>query len=110
MEHLNAVHLRGIIGNANVQKIGETEMIRFSVATEFVYRMNAKETICETYWFQCVAFKSDKIPEFDSFLKGATAEVKGRLRTYRFTDSNGVERQMVEVLASEVSIADEAHQ
>ena len=33
MEQLNSVILRGIIGNARIQNIGETQMARFSLAT-----------------------------------------------------------------------------
>ena len=71
MEQLNSVTLRGIIGNARIQNIGDTEMARFSVATDH-------------------AFKSDRMPDFTALVKGAGVEVKGRLRNNRFTDSNGV--------------------
>lgn len=104
MEHLNSVHLRGIVGVARVQQIGDTELCRFSLATEFVYRMTKDETICETSWFQCTAFKSDKMPDFATILKAATVEVKGRLRNNRYTDSNGMERTITEVIASEVKV------
>jgi hypothetical protein len=33
--------------------------------------------------------------------------VKGRLRNYRFTDANGAERMMMEVLASEITVLGE---
>ena len=85
MEQLNSVILRGIIGNARIQNIGDTEMARFSVATDH-------------------AFKNDKMPDFSTLVKGAGVEVKGRLRNNRYTDSNGVERTMTEILASQVSV------
>ena len=85
MEQLNSVTLRGIIGNARIQTIGDTEMARFSVATDH-------------------AFKSDRMPDFSALVKGAGVEVKRRLRNNRFTDSNGVERTITEILASQVSV------
>ncbi len=41
-------------------------------------------------------------------MKGAGVEVKGRLRNYRFTDASGAERTMMEVLAREVTVLEEA--
>ncbi|NLW36855.1 MAG: single-stranded DNA-binding protein [Syntrophorhabdus aromaticivorans] len=104
MEQLNSVTLRGIIGNARIQNIGDTEMARFSVATDHIFKNRSGEVVCETTWHQCTAFKSEKMPDFSSLVKGAGVEVKGRLRNNRFTDSNGVERTVTEILASQVSV------
>ena len=104
MEQLNSVTLRGIIGNARIQTIGDTEMARFSVATDHIFKNRSGEVVCETTWHQCTAFKSEKMPDFSSLVKGAGVEVKGRLRNNRFTDSNGVERTITEILASQVSV------
>ena len=104
MEQLNSVTLRGIIGNARIQTIGDTEMARFSVATDHIFKNRSGEVVCETTWHQCTAFKSEKMPDFSSLVKGAGVEVKGRLRNNRFTDSNGVERTVTEILASQVSV------
>ena len=104
MEQLNSVILRGIIGNARIQNIGDTEMARFSVATDHNFKNRSGEVVCETTWHQCTAFKSEKMPDFSSLVKGAGVEVKGRLRNNRFTDSNGVERTITEILASQVSV------
>ena len=38
MKQLNSVILRGIIGNARIQNIGDTQMARFSVATDHAYK------------------------------------------------------------------------
>ena len=104
MEQLNSVTLRGIIGNARIQNIGDTEMARFSVATDHIFKNRSGEVVCETTWHQCTAFKSEKMPDFSSLVKGAGVEVKGRLRNNRFTDSNGVEMTVTEILASQVSV------
>lgn len=47
------------------------------------------------------------MPDFTTIAKGAGIEVKGRLRNYRFTDANGAERTMMEVLASEITVLGE---
>ena len=104
MEQLNSVILSGIIGNARIQNIGDTEMARFSVANDHIFKNRSGEVVCETTWHQCTAFKSEKMPDFSSLVKGAGVEVKGRLRNNRITDSNGVERTITEILASQVSV------
>ena len=108
MEMLNQVHVRGIVGNARIQKIGDTEMVRFSVATDHAYTNRNGEKVVEVTWFNCSAFKSDRMPDFSTVVKGAGVEVKGRLRNYRYTDANGVERMMMEVLVSELTVLGEA--
>ena len=104
MEQLNSVTLRGIIGNARIQNIGDTEMARFSVATDHAFKNRSGEAVIETTWHQVTAFKSDKMPDFSTLVRGAGVEVKGRLRNNRYTDSNGVERSVTEILASQVSV------
>lgn len=47
MEMLNQVHVRGIVGNARVQKIGDTKMVRFSVATDHAYTNRSGEKVVE---------------------------------------------------------------
>ena len=104
MEQLNSVILRGIIGNARIQNIGDTQMVRFSVATDHAYKNRSGEAVIEVTWHQVTAFKNDKMPDFSALVKGAGVEVRGRLRNNRYTDSNGVERTMTEILASQVSV------
>ena len=104
MEHLNSVILRGIIENARIQNIGDTQMTRFSVATKHAYKSRLGEAVIETTWHQVTAFKSDNMPDFTALVKGACVEVRGRLRNNRYTDSNGVERIITEIVASQVSV------
>ena len=48
MEQLNSVILRGIIGNARIQNIGDTQMARFSVATDHAFKNRSGEAVIET--------------------------------------------------------------
>lgn len=43
-------------------------------------------------------------PEADRIAKGCEVNVKGRLKTFRFTDASGAERVCYEVVARELSI------
>ena len=59
MEMLNQVHVRGIVGNARVQKIGDTELVRFSVATDHAYTNRHGEKVVEvTCYPKTIVIKS----------------------------------------------------
>ena len=105
MEQLNKVQLRGIVGNATIRNIGETQMIRFSVATDHAYNSNGDDMVVETTWHQVTAFKNDKMPDFSAIVRGVGVEVNGRLRNQRYTDSNGIERTTTEIFANNISLA-----
>ena len=45
MEQLNRIELRGIVGNARIQNIGDTEMARFSVATDHAFKNRSGEAV-----------------------------------------------------------------
>jgi len=104
MEQLNQVIIRGIVGNARVQTIGDTEMVRFSVATDRAFKNRSGEVVCETTWHSVTAFKNDRMPDFATIVRGAGVEVKGRLRNQRYVDSNGNDRTTTEILANEVAV------
>ena len=77
---------------------------RFFPTGSDAYKNRSGEAVIEVTWHQVTAFKNDKMPDFSTLVKGAGVEVKGRLRNNRYTDSNGVERTMTEILASQVSV------
>ena len=108
-QQLNSVILRGIIGNAHIQNIGDTQMVRFSVATDYAFKNRSGEAVIETTWHNVTAFKNGKMPDFSSIVKGAGVEVKGRLRNNRYTDVSGAERTCTEILASEICIIGGTH-
>lgn len=108
MEQLNKVELRGIVGNARVQSIGDTEMVRFSVATDYAFSDKAGNNIIETTWHQVTAFKGDRMPDFSKLARGAKVEVEGRLRNNKYMAPDGEERTSVDILASRINLLEEA--
>ena len=104
MEQLNQVTLRGFVGSVRVNGIGDTEIARFSVGTEYAYGNNGGDFVIETTWTNVVAFKGKGMPDFSAIVKGASVEVSGRLRNNRFIDSNGAERTVTEVMANRIAI------
>ena len=104
MNQLNQVIIRGIIGNARIQNISGTDMARFSVATDYVFKNRSGETAIETTWHQVTAFKTDNMPDFSALVKGAGVEVEGRIRNQRYMRADGFEYMTSEILAQKIKI------
>ena len=104
MEQINQVIIRGIIGSARTQNIGDTEMVRFSVATDYVSRTSTGQVTIETTWHRVTAFYNDRMPDFYSLTGGVKVEVKGRLRNTRYVTPAGTEQTINEILASDITV------
>lgn len=60
--------------------------------------------VIDTTWFRIIAWESDTIKNLDQLQKGATVHVIGRVRMQRYAASDGTERSVFEVIASEVEL------
>ena len=107
MDFLNKIEIRGIVGNSNIQKIGDTRLCRFSVVTELAYKGNDGTNIIECTWFSVSATQGKDIQDLDAITRGAIVHVIGRLKCNRYTDGNGVDRVMYEIVARKVDIMKE---
>ncbi len=107
MEQLNRIELRGNVGNIKVQTVGNNEVARFSLATNYVFKGRDGNAVIETTWHNVSAWSGRGMPDFAKIGKGTPLYVCGRLRTQRFTGSDGMERQVYEVVASRVELVDE---
>lgn len=106
MEQLNRIELRGNVGNIRISEVGESKVARFSVATNFIYKGKDNEGVVETTWHNVVAWSGKGMPDFTAITKGAPVYVTGRIRTSRFTGSDGTEKTVYEVVASKIEVLD----
>ena len=105
MEQLNRIELRGNVGNNKVQIVGESQVARFSLATNYLFKGKDGNGVVETTWHNVVAWSGKGMPDnLDKIEKGAAVHVIGRLRQQRFTGQDGIERTIYEVLAKTVEI------
>ena len=100
MEMLNRIELRGVVGSARTMKVSESEVTRFSVATDYFYKNKEGEAVVETTWHSVMAWDKG----LSELKRGDKVEVVGRIRNTRYTDSEGMERTSTEVVASEVKV------
>ena len=97
---LNRVELRGVVGSARTMKVSESELTRFSVATDYFFKNKDGEAVVETTWHSVMAWDKG----LSELKRGDKVEVVGRIRNTRYTDSEGMERTSTEVVASEVKV------
>ncbi len=104
MEHLNKVELRGIVGYVRSHIVNGKISVDFTLATEYRYRDKAGIGIIDVTWHRVCAFESEKCQHLDRITSGCNLHVLGRLRSRRYIDNDGNERQSVDIVASEVHI------
>ena len=106
MEFINRIELKGIVGASAVNKVGDSKVCRFSLATEYAYMGSDGTQIVETCWFQVTGWEGKDVPDLDSISRGSAVHVLGRLKCYRYTDAQGNDRTMFEVIARQVRVMD----
>ncbi|HET8851913.1 MAG TPA: single-stranded DNA-binding protein [Ktedonobacteraceae bacterium] len=101
---LNKIMLIGNLGRdpeLNVTGNG-TPFAKFSLAVSRTYKSNTGERREETEWFNIIAWQHTAEFSHTYLHKGSKVYVEGRLTQRKYTDKNGVERTMVEVVANDV--------
>src|SRR3954452_4497672 len=105
---LNKVMIIGNLGRDPEMKYTASgkAITTFSVAVGRVSRTPDGQNTEETEWFRIVAW--DKLAETcNQYLhKGSKVYIDGRLQTRKWTDANGVEQKMVEIIANEMMMLD----
>ena len=104
MEKLNKIELAGIVGRSNITPVGNTQVARFSLATNYSYSGNNGEIVIDTTWFSVIAWAGEKMPDLDKIQKGSKVHLVGRVRMQRYVDANGCERYLFEIVAQELEI------
>ena len=107
MDHINRIELKGRVGTVRSNTFNDNRVINFSLVTDFLYRTRSGEPISEATWFNIVAWEGRDIKELEKVEKGASVHLTGRLRTTKYTNSEGVEKQFYEVLATKLRVIDE---
>lgn len=106
MEQLNRIEIRGNVGNISIHKVGESRVAHFSVATNYAYKGRNSEAVIETTWHNVTAWEGRSIKDLDTIGKGFGVYVVGRLRSQKYTASDGTERTSMEILATSVETVD----
>ena len=107
MEHINRIELKGRVGTVRSNTHNDNKVTNFTLVTEFFFKNRNGEPMSETTWFNIVAWEGKDIYDLDLIEKGVAVHLTGRMRTTRYTNAEGVEKQFFEVLATSLKIVDE---
>lgn len=100
----NKVQLIGMLGNAPEVRTTETgkKLVRFSIATNEIYRNAQGDKIKETTWHNLIAWgKTADIAE-KYLLKGTEVAIEGKLINRNYTDKEGNKKYITEIEVSEL--------
>ena len=104
MQYINKIEIQGIVGSIRSNTLYNDTVYTMSVETTTMYRSKENQPIAETMWHIVVVWASTTSTDLSKVEKGTPVRVVGRLRTTKYTDTNGVERMYNEVIASEFEI------
>lgn len=107
MEQFNRIEVQGLVGNVRITNFEESTIANISVATNYIYKGREGQGVVETMWFTVIAREGKSIENAASFKKGNAVHAVGRMRTRTFTDSNGNEKEALEIIATKVEKVDQ---
>ena len=104
MKDRNEVLLKGRVGTIKVSQVGSRMVANISLATNRSYKDKDDNWVVETTWHSVVAWSGGMMPSFETITKGTPILVTGELRNKKYTDRDGIERTITEVLANDLDI------
>jgi single-strand DNA-binding protein len=109
MSSTNVVNLIGNLGQDPELRNTDSGLAvtNLSVATNEFFKDQDGERKRRTEWHRVVAFGKQAENCAKILAKGCRVEVEGRLRTQRWTDSNGLARETTEIVASRIELLED---
>jgi len=93
----------GYVGkDPEVRPFGDSVVAKFTVATTWIRKSASDETQEETEWHRVTVFDRQAKLVGENVRKGDKVFVEGRIRTNKWTDKNGVDRSVQEIIANRV--------
>ena len=100
----NKVEIQGFLGkDATIRSFdnGRT-LVNISVATDESYKNTVGEWVKNTTWHNVACWKSKNDQVEDFLKKGNLVTVSGKLKTRKYTDKEGKERYITEIVAQKI--------
>ncbi len=106
MKTINKVEIQGFLGQDAEEKTFESGriLITMSIATNEGYKNNEDEWVNTTTWHNVVYWKNKKDEKMDFLKKGELISVTGKLNNRKYTDKNGNEKYITEVVAYKIEL------
>ena len=104
MKTMNKVEIQGFLGQDAEEKTFESgkTLINMRVATNEGYKNSEGEWINTTTWHNVVYWKNKKDENLDFLKKGELISITGKLNARKYTDKEGNEKYITEVVAYKI--------
>ena len=104
MKTINKVEIQGFLGQDAEEKTFDSgrTLISMSLATDESYKNKNDEWVTNTTWHNVTHWKNKKDENMDFMKKGELISVLGKLNTRKYTDKNGQDRYITEVVAYKI--------
>ncbi len=107
MEYLNRIEIIGRVGTVRHAEVNGSKVTNFSIVSEYLYKTRDGNAVIETTWFNITAWHNRDMHDLDRLSKGTPVRVTGRIRSSKYTNSEGVDKQFYEVMANKVDYLSE---
>ena len=102
---INRVELLGRIGqNPKIMTCGDSQVAKFSIATNERFKDRSGTLKEETTWHNVSVWASRNTDDFRLLKKGVLVHVIGKIRNARYQNADGEERYYTEVTATKMNI------
>lgn len=100
----NRIQLIGNLGADPEIKAMESgrKLAKFSVATNEIYRNQEGDLVTETQWHRLIAWGRTAEVAEEFLKKGSEVAVDGKIQTRSYTDSEGEQKYLTEVVVNEL--------
>ncbi len=102
MEHLNRIEVNGRVGTVRISEVNGSKVANFSVVSEYLYKTRDGNVVSETTWFNVTAWQNRDMPDFGRLVKGLQVYVTGRMRSSKYTNAEGIDRQFYDIIANKL--------
>lgn len=105
IQTINKIEILGRIGmEPRISMAGSSQIARFSVATNEVFRDKTGTIREDTTWHNVAVWQSKQITSFDGLRKGAWVHITGRIRNAKYKDVQGEDKFFSEIVATQVQL------
>ncbi|MBU8892829.1 MAG: single-stranded DNA-binding protein [Bacteroidales bacterium] len=104
MKTINKVEIQGLLGKDAEEKTFDSgrTLINMSIATSEGYKNTDGEWVNTTTWHNVVYWKNKKDEDLSYLKKGEPVSILGKLNNRKYTDKNGNEKYISEVVAFKI--------
>lgn len=104
----NSVRLMGYVGTDPiiVNFASEKKMARFSLGVNEYYKNSLGEAVDQTQWFNLIFWNRQVALVEGIVKKGSLIRIEGRLSIQSYSDKNGDQRYVTEIVVNELEVAD----